>query len=98
MRIENEPNRIGSPLLTDRVSQQRGAESTERCTQSVQSTGPDVAVLSQRAQDILAAAKALAGTPEVRAEKVAELRRKIAAGAYEVDAEAVARKIVAGGL
>lgn len=98
MRIENQPPRIGSTSLTDRISQQRGTEAAGPGPRVAQSAGPDEAVLSQRAQDVLTATKALAAMAEVRAEKVAQLQQKIADGTYEVDAEAVARKLAAGEL
>lgn len=98
MRIESEPTRIGSTSLTDRISQQRGTEAAGHGPRVAQSAGPDEAVLSQRAQDVLIATKAMAAMPEVRAEKVAQLQQRIAAGTYEVDFEAVARKIAAGEL
>jgi negative regulator of flagellin synthesis FlgM len=98
MRIENEPTRIGSLSPTDRISQQRGAEAVGQGARTAQSSGPDEAVLSQRAQDVLSASKALANVPEVRSDKVAELKQKVADGTYEVDSEAVARKVASGGL
>jgi negative regulator of flagellin synthesis FlgM len=97
MRIDSDPNRIGALSLSDRVSPQRGAPAAQG-TRLAHASGPDEAVLSQRAQEVLAARKALAAIPDVRAEKVAELRQKISSGTYEVDAEAVARKILEGGL
>lgn len=56
----------------------------------------DQVVLSQRAAEIQMAKETLAAVPEVRAEKVAELKRRIQEGTYEIDAAAIADKIVSG--
>jgi len=54
--------------------------------------------LSHQAQQIQRAHQALSGVPEVRQEKVAQAKRKIAQGTLEIDAEAIARRIVEGGI
>lgn len=52
------------------------------------------AEISSRGREF-ASAKAVAdGAPDVREEKIAELKRRIAAGKYQVDAEAVANRMV----
>ena len=56
----------------------------------------DQVVLSQRAAEIQAAKEALAAVPEVRQEKIAALKRRIAEGTYEIDAEGIADKIISG--
>lgn len=56
----------------------------------------DQVVLSQRAAEIQKAKEALASVPEVRQEKVAALKRRIQEGTYEIDAEAIADKIISG--
>lgn len=50
--------------------------------------------LSARAEEIRAARAALADTPEVRAQRVAELRAQVEAGTYRVDAAKVAERIL----
>lgn len=58
-------------------------------------TGPaDQLELSGRAEEIRAARAALADTPEVRAQRVAELRARVEAGTYRVDPEKVAERIL----
>lgn len=57
----------------------------------------DEADLSQTARDVCIARKALAAAPEVRADKVAELKQKIAEGTFEIDADLIADKIIEGG-
>lgn len=50
--------------------------------------------LSRRAEEIRAARAALADTPEVRAQRVAQLKAQVAAGTYRVDPEKVAERIL----
>lgn len=58
------------------------------------SSGGARAEISAKGREF-AAAKAVAdGAPDVREEKIAELKRKIAAGQYKVDADAVADRMV----
>lgn len=59
--------------------------------------GADEASLSQIARDFCVAQKALAATPDVREDKVAELRQKIADGTFEVNADLIADRIIEGG-
>ena len=56
--------------------------------------GADQLALSSRAEEIRAARAALAETPEVRAERVAELKAQIEAGTYQIDADRVAERIL----
>lgn len=52
------------------------------------------AEISAKGREVANAKAAASAAPEVREEKIAELKRKIAAGSYKVDAEAVADKMV----
>jgi len=54
----------------------------------------DRLALSHRAEEIRAARAALAEAPEVRAERVAQLKAQIEAGTYRVDADTVAERIL----
>lgn len=56
--------------------------------------GTDQLSLSSRAEEIKAARAALAETPEVRAERVAELKAQVQAGTYRVDPDKVAERIL----
>ena len=59
---------------------------------------PDQVTLSPQAIQIQRAHQALANVPEVRQEKVAEARQKIAEGTLQIDPEAIAAKIITGGI
>ncbi len=54
----------------------------------------DRPALSHYAEEIRAARAALAEAPEVRAERVAQLKAQIEAGTYRVDADTVAERIL----
>jgi negative regulator of flagellin synthesis FlgM len=56
--------------------------------------GTDQLALSSRAEEIRMARAALAEAPQVRAERVAELKAQIEAGTYTVDADKVAERIL----
>ncbi len=50
--------------------------------------------ISSRGREMAQAKAIVDGTPDVREEKIAELKRRIAAGAYNVDANKIADKMV----
>ena len=56
--------------------------------------GQDTVELSARAAEIQAALDALAGVPEVREERVAELRAQLEQGTFDPAAEALAAKLL----
>lgn len=93
--VRIEPNRVSR--LASRPANEVGRAEADatRSTQGVVQT--DQVVLSQRASEVQLARASLASVPEVRARKVAELKRQIQAGTYRVDADAVAEKLIKGG-
>ena len=92
MRIE--PNHIGRvaqrPVNEVGRAEVNGAHPTQSVPQG------DQVVLSQRASEVQLAREALASVPQVRARRIAELKRQIQSGAFRVDADKVADKIVTG--
>lgn len=52
------------------------------------------AEISTRAKDMAAMKSAAAGAPDVREDRVSDLKRRIAAGEYQVDPEALAERIL----
>lgn len=82
-------NRVGSPAA--------GTPQTPRAdvAASAQAGQPAVRVeLSGRARELHAAMTAANGAPDVRADKVAEVKAKVDAGTYSVDANVVARRML----
>ena len=60
-----------------------------------QATGrADQLSLSRHAEEIRAARAALAETPEVRADRVAQLKAQVQSGTYQVDPDKVAERIL----
>ena len=57
-------------------------------------TRTDGTSLSSAAQELLKARRAVHEAQEVRADLVAELRRQVQAGTYQVDARNIARKLL----
>lgn len=56
---------------------------------------PDAVTISDKARSMVAAFKAVADAPDVREDRVAELKAAIAAGTYSVDSRRLASKLVA---
>jgi negative regulator of flagellin synthesis FlgM len=69
---------------TDKASDAKGAVSAD-------AVKPEI---SARAKEMKVAKEIAENTPDVRQSKVDELKAKIAAGKYNVDAEALASKLV----
>jgi len=87
--------------ITRKTVEATGSEQVgevDATAKSSQAAQVDQVNLSHQAQQIQRAHQALSGIPEVRQEKVAHARRKIAQGTLEIDAEAIARRIVEGGI
>lgn len=99
MRIDSQPPRTPSAGSTGRIERQTfEGKHTTGAQPAVGATGGDQAILSPLAQDILAARKALEATDEIRADKVAQMRQKIANGTFKVDAELVVARMLDGEL
>ena len=70
------------------ASQAAGAQPAEAADAA------DRLVLSPQAAEIRAAHEALAAAPETRAELVERLKAKVQAGAYEIDPDTIAEKMI----
>lgn len=84
--------------LHELLQQQQAAEKTSqgRENRSVSgSVAPEEKVtLSERAREIQQVRQAVEALPDVREEKVDELKERIASGEYRVDGEKVAEKMI----
>lgn len=99
MKIDPSLTRIAAGTAADRVARQRVEEADARAAaETARAANADAAVLSAEARDVRLAQRLLAQTPEVRHDRIAELKRLIEAGEYEVDARLVADRLIAGGL
>ena len=72
--------------VEDRASEKAGAASNLVPEEKVN--------LSTTAKDVQALSKAISELPDVREDKVQELKDRIGKGAYKVDAEKIAEKMV----
>ncbi|HED00358.1 MAG TPA: flagellar biosynthesis anti-sigma factor FlgM [Proteobacteria bacterium] len=74
----------------------QGAQQAEREKQAAaeQSQATDKVELSAASRDIQKIQEVLKNTPDVRAEKVQELKSKIESGQYRVDAREIANKMI----
>jgi negative regulator of flagellin synthesis FlgM len=54
----------------------------------------DTLEISERARDLLRAQKAVNEAPEVREEKVADIKRRVEDGTYSVSPDLLARKLL----
>lgn len=74
----------------------QGAQQVEREKQAAaeQSQATDKVELSAASRDIQKIQEVLKNTPDVRAEKVQELKSKIESGQYRVDAREIANKMI----
>ncbi len=99
MRIDPNLTRVAGGTAADRVERQQadGVQGRGSQVSAAQGARADEAVLSPLAQDVLTAQRALAQVPDIRQDRVAELKSQIASGTYQVDSRAVADKIVSGG-
>ena len=82
-------SRAGGAGDTPEAGGPRGAGRGGRRTDQVQ--------LSSQAQDLERVVEAVADQPEIRASRAEELRKQIAEGTYNVDASAIARRLVKEG-
>lgn len=79
----------------------RGKVSTQRSSSAVSVTDtpastakPDIVQLSDTAKALKVADARIAATPDVNAERVAQLRASIEEGSYQVNAERIAQKMI----
>lgn len=77
------------------ISQTYGVKSKYK-TGAVAKTGStDMVEISDFGKELQVAKQAVTSAPDIRADKVAELKSKIANGTYEVSGESFAEKLIA---
>lgn len=102
MRVgQTNSNPTSAPANTE-VTRGRAATKPDSANRTARGTAIDYAGatddvradLSTRGKEFAAAKTAAQNTPDVREEKIAELKRRIEAGSYKMDPHAVADKMV----
>ncbi len=84
--LEERGRTAGAGRVGDKAATSSGAEAAAAAADRVE--------LSGKSREMAKAAEALAATPEVREQKVAEIRRRIDNHEYQVDADKVAQKMI----
>ena len=98
MRVDN--NQVNRAAQPEEGSSTRKTEKSRQSSQSTGASGSSAATestsaeISQKAREFAKAKAAASSAPDVRAEKIAELKRKIASGEYNVKPDAIADRLV----
>lgn len=87
MKINNVSGAMG-------VYQQSGARKVTGSKETARPAKGDGVVLSKEAQQVLALKDKVAQAPEVRQQRIEELRKQIEAGTYRPDARQIADKML----
>jgi len=86
---------LGAYVKNVKTAKEVNAEPKEPEKQTGKSiVGEDKVVLSQKAKEIQKAKMLMASVPDVREEKVKEIRQRIEDGTYKVEGKKIAGKIV----
>lgn len=78
----------------NQISQIYKPSNTKRVNKTNDVRNKDAFEISQSAKDYQVAKKAVAETPEIREDRVAEMKEALASGSYNVSAQEIAEKIV----
>ena len=74
--------------------QQKNASSDAPSGKGKTKTGEDSVELSQNARDLTLAQAALRDIPDIRSEKVSELKQQLSEGSYEIKPKIIAGKMI----
>lgn len=89
---------IGNKTVEGRDRAQETSRSSNKPTSQsgaeAQAAASDRVEISGRSREMAKAHEAVAATPDVRQQKVEEIKASIANGQYEVDADQVAQKMI----
>jgi negative regulator of flagellin synthesis FlgM len=99
MRVSHDSsNPAVSSSSTSRAEQtrktERGSAGDSAVTKAPSDSSGAAPEISARARDMSKAKELAMSAPDVREEKIAELKKRIAAGTYNVDSHAVADRMV----
>jgi negative regulator of flagellin synthesis FlgM len=84
---------VSNTRKSDRILQAEKAKKSAK-TEGANSSGDVSAQISTKGKELARAKQLAASAPDVREEKIAELKKRIAAGKYKVDSKAVADRMV----
>lgn len=78
----------------NKISQVYQANNIQKIAKNVSAAGKDKLEISSKGKDYQAVKQALSQTPDVRDEKVTEIKAKIQSGTYNINMEEVASHIL----
>ena len=93
MKVTETRNQI-SDLLQQQQAGEKTAQSRETRPVSGTVVTEEKVTLSGRAKEVQQARQIIAGLPDVRKDKVADLKARIDDGSYQVDGEKIAEKMI----
>ncbi len=73
---------------TERASQ------VEKLAKQQGSSAPVAPQISSRGKEMAKAAAIASGAPDVREDRIAEIKKRLAAGEYKIDSDAIAEKMI----
>ena len=85
---------VNSPLAARRA--ERAANETAKADPERVRPASDSVEISDRSRELARARQAVDETPEVRADKVADIKKRIEDGTYSVSPQVLARKLMEG--
>jgi negative regulator of flagellin synthesis FlgM len=85
---------IPHETMVDKVAGTRSAAASKRAQAPEPQPAGDRVSLSPRARELAAARRALEVIPDVRPDKVADLKARIEAGNYRIDSEVIADRML----
>ena len=92
---QTDPAAIAGQAAARRAERANGESQVKADPQSVRSSS-DTVEISNRSRELARARQAVDAAPDVRADKVAEIRQRIQDGTYSVSPEALASKLLDG--
>lgn len=78
----------------NQISQVYGTKGSRKANYASRASESDKLEISSFGKDLQAAKQAVGNTPDIREDKVAEYKRRIAEGRYQISAEAFADKVL----
>ncbi len=93
MKIDNERSLINLETYIKSAQESEGLKSSRKQEQR-EVTQAESVNLSHKAKDLQKAREAMEATPEIREEKVGQLRREIETGTYSVKRDEIATKMI----
>ncbi|WP_300667089.1 flagellar biosynthesis anti-sigma factor FlgM [Desulfoluna sp.] len=98
MKISDSNANYGRQLYMREVAEANPAKQGSQARGQERATAGDKVTLSRDSRDMQIARDAMMNAPDIRTEKVEELRNEVKAGRYAVPADKVADKIIASAI